>query len=384
MRTTAPPRPQQPLRQRPDVAVCYGTRPQVIKAARLVPALRSRWEVLTVDTGQHYDYALNAGLYHDLRVAPPAVFLGVGAAHAVEQTARIAAAASHVLMARAPRVVVVIGDTNSTLGCAIAATELGIPLVHVEAGLRSGVADMAEERTRLAVDALSRVLCAPSDLAVATLQQEGLGGTVVQTGDVSLDVLNAALGTAPPVTDVAELPAVPFVLATLHRAELADNRERLAGALAALGQLGLPVVFPMHPRTAARVTAFELGAQVPENVRVLPPFGYLANLTALRHAAVVVTDSGGVQREAYWLGTPCVTLRGETEWPETVTCGANRLVLPDDAVAGLAAAVRIAMSAPRAWSRKAYGDGTAAEAIADAVAPLITPSRTRVRALVTQ
>ena len=363
---------------RADIAFCYGTRPQVIKAARITPALRARWDVATVDTGQHFDYALNEGLYRDLGIDPPTEFLGVGAAHPVEQTARIAAACSRVLAARQPVLVVVIGDTNSTLGCAVAAADLGIPLVHVEAGLRSGVLEMAEERNRVAVDAMSQLLCAPCVSAVHNLTRESLPGVIVQTGDVARDVLLSALGSRPHHV-LAWIPDGPFALATLHRAELTDHRERLAAALDGLGDLGLPVILPMHPRTASRISQFGLGGGIAPSVRIVPPLGYRDSIAAIARATVVVTDSGGVQREAYWLGTPCVTLRGETEWTETVTAGANRLVPPEQARNRLAAAVRAAAAAPVDWNRDAYGAGSAAAAIVDAIDSVLTPAPPRAR-----
>lgn len=382
MRKPTPFHPTRPPRPRLDVAVCYGTRPQVIKAARLVPALRDRWTVLTVDTGQHYDHALNQGLYGELGVDPPTVFLGVGAAHPVEQTARIAAACTQVLMSRRPRVAVVIGDTNSTLGCSVAARQLGIPLVHVEAGLRSGVIEMAEERNRIAVDAMSRVLCAPSPAAVRQLHREGLVGDVVFTGDVSLDVLAGSRDRAPARAAVSVLPEGPYAFATLHRAELTDDPVRLGGALRALGTLPMPVILSLHPRTDRRLREFGLSGAIPANVMATAPFSYLVNLTAIRHATVVVTDSGGVQREAYWFGTPCVTLRNETEWTETVECGANRLVPPDEAPTLLADAVVAATAVTSGWPRDAYGSAGAADRIAGAIATMIAPTRTSSRPFV--
>lgn len=369
-------------RLRPEVALCYGTRPQVIKAACLLPALRRRWHVLAVDTGQHYDYALNAGLYDELGVAAPDVLLNVGTAHPVEQTARIAAACSQALIGRRPRVVVVIGDTNSTLGCAVAASQLGLPVVHVEAGLRSGVIEMAEERNRVTVDHVARLLCAPSAAAVDHLCREQVSGSIVRTGDVARDVLEAALELAPGRQAVTGLPPGPYVLATLHRAELTDDPRHLEDALRALGMLELPVALPLHPRTRRRMAESGLETAVPASVVLLPPFGYLATLTAVSHATLVVTDSGGVQREAYWLGVPCVTLRRETEWEETVSCGANRLVEPGSAQATLAAAAQRALAQPRGWARDAYGAGDAAEKVAGAIATLLAGAPARVRPLV--
>lgn len=364
---------------RPDIAVCYGTRPQVVKVARLAPALRERWSVLTIDTGQHYDYALNQGLYDDLGVSPPAVLLGVGAAHPVEQTARIAAGCTQILMTRRPKAVVVVGDTNSTLGCAIAARQVGLPLVHVEAGLRSGVMEMAEERNRVAVDAISQLLCAPSRAAVNHLHSEGVEGSIVLTGDVSRDVLESASRIAPPREKVDEIPTGEFALLTLHRAELTDDRETLKAVLESLATLPLQLLLPLHPRTRRRLEEFKLLNIVPENVKITEPLGYLANITAMRHARVIVTDSGGVQREAYWLGTPCVTLRNETEWTETLEEGANRLVAPSSAKAELRQAFDMGLSQGREWDRNAYGDGNAATAICDAVESLVSRSVTSQR-----
>lgn len=354
----------------------------MVKVARLAPALRERWTLLTIDTGQHYDYALNQGLYDDLGVSAPAVLLGVGAAHPVEQTARIAAGCTQILMSRRPKAVVVVGDTNSTLGCAIAARQVGIPLVHVEAGLRSGVMEMAEERNRVAVDAISQLLCAPSRAAIAHLKNENLEGKVVLTGDVSRDVLESASRIAPPREQVSEIPAGHFALLTLHRAELTDDRETLQGVLEAIASLPLQLLLPLHPRTRRRLEEFGLLASIPNNVRVTEPLGYLANIAAMRHAQVVVTDSGGVQREAYWLGTPCVTLRNETEWTETLEEGANRLVSPATAKADLLAAFETALAQAREWNRDAYGEGNAADAICDAMESLVSrsllPQRDRV------
>lgn len=366
-----PPRPQRPSRphrpSRLDVALCYGTRPQVIKAAQLIPALRERWRVLTVDTGQHYDFDLNGGLYQDLGVPTPDVFLDVGPAHPVEQTARMAAACAQVLLAQRPRMVVVVGDTNSTLACALAAAQVGIPVTHVEAGLRSGQQEMAEERNRIAVDGLSRILCAPSAAAADNLHRESMTGQVVITGDVSRDVLEHALPLAPSRDQLGELPPHPYAFVTLHRAELVDHPALLAGVVRALGQLPVPVVFSVHPRTRRALEAAGIEAASLPNVQWHTPFRYLTGLAAIRDAAVVITDSGGVQREAYWMGTPCLTMRTTTEWHETVACGANTLVAPQDAEASLTQQVTRVMRDATTWSRDAYGNGTTAARIADAL-----------------
>jgi UDP-GlcNAc3NAcA epimerase len=354
---------------RTDIALCYGTRPQVIKASALRGPLDGLGAVLTIDTGQHYDYELNALLYQQLGVRAPDVLLEVGSAGQAEQTAAILVRAEQVFHEQRPRMVVVIGDTNSTLGCALAAAKLRIPVVHVEAGLRSRDALMAEEINRRVVDAFATVLCAPSERAAARLRAERADGIVALTGDVAYDVLCANLGRLPP----APAPASPYCYATLHRAELTDRPEVLCQVLTALGGLDLPVVLPLHPRTRAAVEASAPGLTLALGLEAVPPVGYLESLALTRAAAVVVTDSGGLQREAYWLGVPCVTLRRETEWGETVELGAN-LPLDPTAVAGLGAAVttqRRRWADGPGWDRTAYGKGDAAASIAAAVQPLL-------------
>lgn len=330
----------------------------------LARALAAVAPVLTVDTGQHYDHALNAGLYAELGVPRADVWLGVEPGTHAAQTARMLERAEAVFAERRPRAVVVIGDTNSTLAGAFAAAKLRIPVVHVEAGLRCGDSLMAEEINRRAVDAIAAVLCTPSAAAAARLAREGAAERTVLTGDVARDVLLGAAARAPALADVE-----PFVFATLHRAELVDDAARLAGAVRALAALPLPVVLAAHPRTRARLAALGL-ADAFGALRVVPALGYLEALARVRDAALVVTDSGGVQREAYWLGTPCVTLRGETEWGETVALGANRLVAPAAAAGAeraLRSAAEAALGAGRGgWDRDAYGDGRAAARVADA------------------
>ena len=352
---------------RTDIALCYGTRPQVIKASALRGPLDRLGAVLAVDTGQHYDYELNALFYEQLGVRAPDVLLEVGSAGQAEQTAAILVRAERVFRERRPQVVMVIGDTNSTLGCALAAGKLRMPVVHVEAGLRSRDALMAEEINRRVVDAFATVLCAPSERAAARLRAERCDGIVALTGDVAYDVLRARLGQLPPP------PSSPYCYATLHRAELTDRTEVLCQVLTALGGLDLPVILPLHPRTRAVLESAAPGLTVTLGLEVMPPVGYFESLALTRGAAVVVTDSGGLQREAYWLGVPCVTLRRETEWEETVELGAN-LALDPAAVSGLGMAVksqRQRWAGGPSWDRTVYGDGHAAARIAAAIEPLL-------------
>jgi UDP-GlcNAc3NAcA epimerase len=346
------------------LALCFGTRPQVIKTAVLLPVLRLYWPVLTIDTGQHYDFELNRLLYDQLQVPAPDHFLEVGSAEPADQVAAVLTRTAAVLRRHRPAVVVVIGDTNSTLGCALAAKKEDLPLVHVEAGLRSKEPKLPEEINRRLVDAMADLLCAPSLASAARLEGERLSGRVVITGDVAYDVLRRNLELAP-----APRTATPFALATIHRAALTDDPEALRSVIEALERIGMPVLFPIHPRTQLALKKFGLLERIPASVSTSAPLGYLNAIAAVRDASVVVTDSGGLQREAYWLGTPCVTLREETEWGETVDCGANTLVPPLEARERLAEAVaqQCRRRRDQPWSKEAYGDGKAAQKVADAI-----------------
>jgi UDP-GlcNAc3NAcA epimerase len=347
------------------LTLCFGTRPQVIKASVLLPVLRSRWPVTAVDTGQHYDYELNELLYQQLGMPRPDHFLEVGSDSPAVQTANVVIRTAKVLRARRPDAVVVIGDTNSTLGCALAASKENLPLVHVESGLRSVEPNLPEELNRRVVDVLSELLCAPSQSSASRLRSEKVAGTIVTTGDIARDVLGRHVGLVPPAR-----ASTPFAFATIHRAALTEDAAALQSVLQALGELPLPVIFALHPRTRIALERHGSLNRVPPSVSLRPPMGYLEAIAAVRDAAVVVTDSGGLQREAYWLGTPCVTLRAETEWLETVECGANVLV-PPTRVREMLASTVVEQSQRKQgtpWVAGAYGDGHAAERIADAIA----------------
>lgn len=351
-----------------SLALCYGTRPQVVKASVLLDTLRARWPVVAIDTGQHYDFELNGLLYQQLGIPRPDHFLEVGSNTPVAQTTDVILRSAEILRATRPAAVIVIGDTNSTLGCALAASKEDIPVVHVEAGLRATEPNLPEESNRRVVDALAQLLCAPGEAAAARLRSERATGTVVVTGDVARDVLIRHLPVAPPKSK-----APPFALATAHRAGLTSDRTALGALVAALGTIGLPVRLPLHPRTRAALERFGLMETIPSGVQIEPPLGYLEMLAAVRDAAVIITDSGGVQREAYWLGTPCVTVRAETEWEETVAVGANALlpaVAAPDELAGLVHRQRH-RRAVQPWDPGAYGDGDAATRVAQAVEGLL-------------
>ena len=347
------------------LTLCFGTRPQVIKASALLAVLRSRWPVTTIDTGQHYDFELSALLYEQLEVPRPDHFLEVGSGPPASQTAAVLTRTSEILRRDRPAAVIVIGDTNSTLGCALAASKEDLPLVHVEAGLRSSEPNLPEEVNRRVVDILGSLLCAPSPASASRLYAERVPGSITVTGDVARDVLLRHLRLTPPPAG-----GPPFALATIHRAGLTNDKDALQSVIEGLAGLGLPVIFPVHPRTRQALERYALLASVPASVSVRPPMGYLETIAAARDATVVVTDSGGLQREAYWLGTPCVTLRGDTEWVETVECGANALVPPLTARETLAKTVAEQCRRKREnpWVADAYGAGNAAERVADAIA----------------
>ncbi len=350
------------------IALFFGTRPQVIKASVLRDALAAVGAVVAVDTGQHYDYEMHQVHYDQLGVRPPDAFLDVGSGSQAVQTAAILTACEAWLDAHRPRLAVVIGDTNTTMACALAAAKARVPVAHVEAGLRAADRLMAEEINRRVVDAVAHWLFAPCARVAAVLEREHPEALVADVGDVAHDVLQRFL---PMVPRPESVPGYDpdwqgrFVFATLHRAELVDVPARLAEVVHGLNRSPLPVLLAAHPRTAAALD--RAAVRLDASVRRIEPVGYLESLSLVQRAAVVVTDSGGLQREAYWLGRPCLTVRGETEWVETVECGANVLVRPEDA-GRLAGEIAAASTRSTGWDRGAYGDGRAAKRVAAALA----------------
>ena len=303
-----------------------GARPQFIKAAPVSQALAAAGtrEVL-VHSGQHYDPLMSDVFFAELGLHAPAQQLHVGSAAPGAQTGRKLEAIEQVLLAERPDALLVYGDTNSTLAGALAAAKHGIPIVHVEAGLRSHNRAMPEEINRVLTDHVSALCCCPSDTAAAHLAAEGISRGVLVVGDVMYDALLAmrdrlaASGGLPDRGD-ADAP----VLATLHRPANTDDPAQLARLVRALGTIDAPVRWPIHPRTQQALQA--AGLTLPPNVTALAPLGYRDLVATLASARAVVTDSGGLQKEAYWLGTPCLTVRTETEWTETIAAGWNRLV----------------------------------------------------------
>ena len=325
-------------------------------------ALAGRCREVVLHTGQHYSAALSGALVEELQVRVDR-WLEVGSGSHAEQTARTLLGVEAAIAADRPDAVLLRGDTNSTLGAALAAAKAIVPIVHTEAGARSFDRTMPEELNRLVVDRLASVLCCSSEQGVANLAAEGIAKGVGVTGDVTVDAVCANAPTESEAAAIAaglDLAPEAFALATLHRAANTDDAARLRGILTGLGRVGLPVVLALHPRTAAAMS--REGIAVPRSVRVVEPLAYRTTLGLLRFARVCLTDSGGLQKEAYVLGTPCVTLRDSTEWSETVTAGWNRLVGADPE--RIAAVARDFM--PPASRPELYGDGHAASRIADA------------------
>jgi UDP-GlcNAc3NAcA epimerase len=335
-----------------------GARPQFVKAAALSRELRRQHQEVLVHTGQHYDYEMSGIFFDGLEMPAADVNLEVGSGSHGLQTGAMLSKIEEVLVAEKPDWMVVYGDTNSTLAGALAASKLHVPVAHVEAGLRSFNRRMPEEINRIVADHLSNLLFCPSDASVKNLAVEGIAGTVHLVGDIMLDVLNWArerLAVRP--SDMVKklgLEERRYSLVTVHRSENTDDPRRLAEILTALGDLDEQMLFPVHPRARKIIT--KEGYQLAPNIRLIDPVGYLDMVDLTRRARIVLTDSGGLQKEAYWLGVPCVTLRDETEWVETVEAGWNTLTGSDhDRIVETARTF-----VPPSAHPSLYGDGTTA------------------------
>ena len=343
-----------------------GNRPQFVKAAAVSRRLRERCDEVIVHTGQHYDDELSRIFFDELGVPKPARELNARGGTNTAQTARILAELEPVLAELEPKLVLVYGDTNSTLAGALAARQAGIATGHVEAGMRSFDRTMPEELNRVLTDHASDLLLCSTETAVRNLEREAAEGEVELVGDVMADVSIAFRDIAEERSGIlGELGLEPgaYLVVTAHRAGNVDDRERLEQLVELLAALPGPVVFPAHPRTRARLEAAGLVDRLGEGVRLVAPLGYLDFLKLARHARAVLTDSGGVQKEAYLLGVPCVTLRDTTEWVETVESGWNVLVgLDRDA------ALRALDRKPPGERPELYGGGRAAERVCDVLA----------------
>ncbi len=352
------------------ILTVVGNRPQFIKAAAVSGLLRAEHEEVLVHTGQHYDDSLSRVFFLELGLARPDRELGIGGGTNESQTTRMLAALEGLTGEVEPDAVLVYGDTNSTLAGAQAGEYAQVPVVHVEAGMRSFDLTMPEERNRIATDQLSELLLCSSETAAENLRAEAISGRVEVVGDVMVDV---ALRWQPTARAEAQLPRAhgvepgSYLLLTAHRAGNVDDPARLSALVDLVAALPRPIVFPMHPRTRARLRDAGLlgGLMELEGLHLAEPLGYIEFSALLCQARAVVTDSGGVQKEAYLAGVPCVTLRANTEWVETLQAGWNTLV-DLDAQAALAALERT----PPGERPELYGDGHAAERCVEAIGAL--------------
>ncbi len=344
------------------IVTIVGARPQFIKAAPISQALRSRHQEILVHTGQHYAENMSAVFFAELDLPDPDYHLGIGSGPQGAQTGAMLAAIEQVLVRETPDWVMIFGDTNSTLAGALAAAKLHIPIAHIEAGLRSFNRAMPEEINRVVADHLSTLLFCPSQPAARQLEAEGITSGVHVVGDVMLEALLAAVKRARQTSQIlGGLALTPrrYLLATLHRAENTDDPARLLAILSALDSLEEPVVLPLHPRTAKALQHAGYQPAQASCLKIIEPIGYLDMAHLEENARLILTDSGGVQKEAYWLSVPCLTLRSETEWTETVELGWNTLVGADPVriLAG------VKHQAHPVHHPDLFGDGKAAERI---------------------
>jgi UDP-GlcNAc3NAcA epimerase len=366
-----------------NVATIVGARPQFVKAAMISLALRACGiSESLIHTGQHYDETMSDIFFHHLDIAPPSINLGIGSGAHGMQTGRMLEQIESVLLANRPAMLVVYGDTNSTLAAALGAAKLGIPIAHVEAGLRSFDKRMPEEINRVLVDHTSDLLFAPTNRAFDNLLREGIPESGIHVvGDVMYDAAlyyGAKAERSSRILTDLNLRRGAFVLATVHRAENTDDDERLASVFFGLMPLAeeIPVVLPLHPRTKAALSSKGLLAEIAKTLRVIQPVGYLDMMMLEKNARLIVTDSGGVQKEAFFYEVPCVTLRDRTEWTELVDLGWNKLTPPTSATR-LTEAVRGALEWTPVPCANPFGDGHSAQRMASVIQESLATSSPR-------
>jgi UDP-GlcNAc3NAcA epimerase len=363
-----------------EIVTVIGARPQFVKASVVSQALKRLGTIreYIIHTGQHYDSNMSDVFFDELGIPKPDCFLGIGSSSHGQQTGRMLEGIEGVLMNHRPDLMLVYGDTNSTLAGAMAAAKLHIPVAHVEAGLRSFNRRMPEEINRVLTDHVSTFLFTPTQTAVENLIREGISGeTIHQVGDVMYDV-SLAYGqlSDDKSTVLGQLGLVrgEYSLATVHRAENTDDPSRLANIFKALNFVSqqAPVVLPIHPRTRNLLPPDIVSLIAGSDIRVVDPVGYLDMLQLEKHARTILTDSGGVQKEAYFFSVPCITLRDETEWVELVELGWNRLWSPSSSLERFYDLARYDRSSPPGSHPDIYGKGNSASLIASC---LVSPDR---------
>lgn len=347
------------------ILTVLGARPQFIKAAPVSRALRESHTEIIVHTGQHYDANMSDIFFEELHIPKPDYHLGVGSGNHGKQTGQMLADIETILLDEKPDYLLVYGDTNSTLAGSLAAAKLHVPVIHIEAGLRSFNKRMPEEINRIMTDHVSEFLFCPTDTAVKNLHDENITKNVINVGDVMYDAVEYNRKLAADKSKILQkhdLKSKEFLLITVHRAENTDNLENITNILKAFSEIEDQKVWPIHPRTKHKLESmgFDL-ASIP-NLLVIEPVGYLDMLTLENHAKKILTDSGGVQKEAYFMQVPCVTLREQTEWVETLESEANILVGTD--VEAILEATRKEVSPTY---KEVFGDAKASEKIVQAI-----------------
>lgn len=321
------------------IVTIVGARPQFVKAAAVSRVIREKHVEILVHTGQHYDNNMSDVFFEELHIPKPDINLGVGSGSHAKQTAEMMIGIENILVAETPDYLMVYGDTNSTLAGAIAASKIHIPIIHVEAGLRSYNMGMPEELNRILTDRISSLLFCPTEVAVENLKKEGLKQGVYNVGDVMCDAVlyySERLDNKPSEYYFSHLeglygnidPVEKWYLSTVHRAENTDSVDKVREILGAFEQLDAPVIFPVHPRTKGLVGELK-ETQGYKNILFVEPMGYMDMLYFVKYAKKVITDSGGLQKETYILNTPCITVRDQTEWVETLIGNHNILAKPD-------------------------------------------------------
>ena len=355
------------------ILTVVGTRPLFVKVAPVSKALRQQFKEVLINTGQHYDYKMSGVFFEELRIPRPDYDLGVGSGNHGEQTGEMLIRLEKVVLGEKPDALLVYGDTNSTLAGALTASKLHIPLIHIEAGLRSYNKKMPEEINRVMTDHVSDLLFAPTETAIRNLAKEGINDSVYNVGDVMYDavIANESIATSRYELGRFEVASGDYYLATIHRAENTDNLDQLKIIFESLLKLDGDVVVPLHPRTKAKLSQLDNYSEIhaAERLKVIEPVSYLEMLLLETNAKAIITDSGGVQKEAYFARVPCFTLRGQTEWVETVEAGWNSLVNVRETKLEEVIHNRLASRPP--YVENLYGDGKAADKIVAQIAKYI-------------
>jgi UDP-N-acetylglucosamine 2-epimerase len=354
-----------------SVAIIFGTRPQIIKSAPIIhEALKSNLELKIIHTGQHYDYELSQVFIEEFNLPEPTVNLGVGSGSHAYQTGEIMLRLEKHLLRDKPSLVLVPGDTNSALAGALTSVKLGIPVAHIEAGARCYDMGMAEEINRRLIDHCSKLLFAPTLNCKKNLERESVIGEIHLTGDTMYDVFLKFKDKADrsDILERLELSNKEYGLLTLHRAENVDDPTRLKSILEGIGKANMEIIFPIHPRTANRLKEYNISLEH-NKIRIIDPLGYIEMLKLLKHAKLVLTDSGGLQKEAFWSQTSCITLRDSTEWVETVEAGVNQIIGADSEkiTKAIRAVEEKYESMKEKFTANPFGDGYAARRIVKAI-----------------